>query len=124
MTSTRLMLILVSGTGLLATAGAAAQIRPTPVGPFDGTWHGESAKCFPSSSNYHFASIVVAGGSFSWAVAHEGRTQTCKITIDRDGSFASGRDCPFRLSGRFQGSKLAVQLKTSERECEIAARRP
>ena len=122
MTSTRLVLLVMTAAGLLASAGAPAQVRPPP-GPFDGTWDGESAKCFPSSSNYHFASITVANSSFSWAVVHKGRPEVCTITINRDGSFASGRDCAFQLSGKFEGRTLSVQLKTSERECDIAARR-
>jgi hypothetical protein len=114
--------MVVTGASFLASAGAAAQIRPAP-GPFDGTWDGESAKCFPSSSNYHFASIAVANNSFSWAVVHKGRPEVCTLTINRDGSFASGRDCAFQLSGKFVGRRLDVQLKTSERECDIVARR-
>jgi|FEC22Drversion2_1045045.scaffolds.fasta_scaffold00512_12 hypothetical protein len=119
MTSTRLVLTTIA---VLASAGATAQNRPPP-GPFDGTWDGESAKCFPSSVNYHFASIAVANGTFSWAVVHKGRPEVCTVTINRDGSFASARDCPFQLSGKFQGKRLDVQLKTSERECDVVAKR-
>jgi hypothetical protein len=114
--------LMVIGAGLLASAGAVAQTKPAP-GPFDGTWDGQSAKCRPSSVNYHFASIVVANGSFGWAVVHKGRPEVCTLTINRDGSFASSRDCAFQLSGKFEGRRLDVQLKTSERECDIVARR-
>ena len=122
MTSARLVLIVVAGAGLLATAEAAAQIGRSS-GPFDGMWSGESAKCVPAAKNFHFATITVANSSFKWAVAHQGKPEVCKIAINADGSFASGRDCAFQLSGKFEGKKLAVQLKTDERECNIAAKR-
>jgi hypothetical protein len=113
---------MVVTVAVLASAGVAAQIKPAPS-PFDGTWDGESAKCLPSSINYHFASIIVANNSFSWAVVHKGRPEVCTVTINRDGSFASARDCAFQLSGKFEGRRLDVQLKTNERECDIVARR-
>src|SRR5215471_18636478 len=118
----RLVLMVMTGAGLLASGEAAAQTKPAS-GPFDGTWDGESAKCLPSSINYHFASIVVASNSFSWAVIHKGRPEVCTLTINRDGSFASGRDCAFQLSGKFEAKRLDVQLKTNERECDIIAKR-
>ncbi len=122
MTSVRLVLAVMTGAGLLASAEVVAQTKPVS-GPFDGTWDGESAKCLPSSVNYHFASIVVANNSFSWAVVHKGRPEICTLTINRDGSFASGRDCAFQLSGKFEGKRLDVQLKTNERECDVIAKR-
>jgi hypothetical protein len=118
----RRKLIVVATCACLLAAGAFAQNKPTP-GPFDGKYTGESARCSPASNNYRFNGLVVTNNGGSWQAQDGGRTSTCRYTINRDGSFSTPADCPFQVSGQFEGKKATIRIKTSERECNVIARR-
>jgi hypothetical protein len=122
MKSRRLMFVATTGACLLATTGAFGQNRAAP-GPFDGKWVGESARCSPASNNYRFNNLTITNSSFNWTATDRGRQAQCKVTVKREGSFESDKDCPFQLTGRFEGTKLMIGIKTSERNCDIVAKR-
>lgn len=114
------MLVAVLTGCLLAAADASSQGKR---GPFDGKWTGESARCAPVSNNYRFNNLTITNSSFSWTATDRGRSSTCKVTVKPEGSFQSDQDCAFQLTGKFDGQKLAIRIKTSERDCEIVAKR-
>jgi hypothetical protein len=118
----RLILVVALGTCLLAAAGAFGQNKAGP-GPFDGKWIGESARCFPASNTYRFNGLTVTNGGFNWTTTDGGRQSQCRVTVAANGSFETNKDCAFQLSGKFEGKKVAIRAKTSERDCEIVARR-
>ena len=76
----------------------------------------------PRSNNYRFNGINVTNSSFSWSAMDGTRQSQCRVNINRDGTFESNKDCPFRLSGRFEGKKAAIRIKTSERDCDVVAK--
>jgi hypothetical protein len=106
---------------LLAATSAVAQNKAAP-GPFDGKWAGESARCSPASNNYRFNGLTVTNSSFSWTATDSGRQAQCRVTVNRDGSFENNKDCPFQLTGRFEGKKVTIRINTSERVCDIVAK--
>jgi hypothetical protein len=119
--SLRLSLVVAASAWLLAPSGVSGQNMPSP-GPFDGKWIGESARCSPASSTYRFTGLTVTKGSFTWTAKDSGRQASCRVTVDRDGSFASNMDCAFQLSGKMEGKMATIRIKTSERDCDIVAR--
>jgi hypothetical protein len=121
MKSRRLMLMAVTSACLLATTGVFGQNRA--AGPFDGKWVGESARCSPASNSYRFNNLTITNSSFNWTATDRGRQAQCKVAVKREGSFESDKDCPFQLTGRFEGPKLMISIKTSERNCDIVAKR-
>ena len=116
MTSNETIAIAATSLCLLATSAFAA-------GPFDGKWVGESARCSPASSTYRFNNLTVSNSSFNWTATDRGRSSRCKVSVNRDGSFESPKDCDFQLTGKLEDKKGTIRIKTSERDCEIAAKR-
>jgi hypothetical protein len=115
-------LIAVATCACLLATGAFAQNKSTP-GPFDGKYIGESAQCSPASNKYRFNGLTVANSGGSWQAQDSGRTLTCRYTVNRDGSFSTAADCPFQVSGQFEGKKATIRIKTSERDCNVVAKR-
>lgn len=117
----KLILVVATGACLLAATGAFGQNKAGP-GPFDGKWIGESARCFPASNTYRFNGITVTNSGFNWTAMDGGRQSQCRVTVAASGSFETNKDCAFQLSGKFEGKKAAIRIKTSDRDCEIVAR--
>lgn len=122
MGSSVLVAIVATSAGLLATAGAFGQNKPAP-GPFDGKWVGESARCSPTSNNYRFNGMTVVNSSMNWQATDGGRKMTCRVIVNRDGSFTSAQDCFVQVTGKFEGNTATLRIKTSERDCSVVAKR-
>ena len=90
---------------------------------FDGRYVGESAKCFPASSTYHFDGLTITNGSFSWTTIRNTIKRTCRATLKPDGTFETASDCVFKVAGAIVGPKAKIKITTEERECDIVAKR-
>ena len=117
----KLILAVTTSACLFVTTAAFGQNKPAP-GPFDGKWVGESARCFPASNSYRFNNLTITNSGFNWTATDRGRQSQCRVAVKREGSFESDKDCPFQLTGRFEGTKLMIRIKTSERDCDIVAK--
>lgn len=112
----RLAIAVGMATCVLGNGASAA-------GPFDGKYTAESAQCSPANNKYRFNGLTVANNGGSWQVQDGGRTLTCRYTVNRNGSFSTPADCPFQVTGQFEGKRATIRIKTSERDCNVVATR-
>ena len=89
---------------------------------FDGRYIAQSVQCFPNTGQNRVAAYVIKDNKFSHRFTLAGRTQSCAVTINTDGSF-DNKACDVPTSGKIVGDTMELNYKNEDRMCKVTMKR-